>query len=209
MSDAGPTLARSPSRRSSASRFVAGEPDPESQAMWVEVTRRRGGEYTYNMTLKPRRRPRRRRLACTSRRPGRRRPARDSVERLRGATLDALRGGLKLVNPNRPEPASPAIGAGADADLSGAAGPARARGGRAADQPGDRLPRRPRGARRGRGAVAYVRLRGGCQGCGMARSRCTRASRSRSATTCPRSSRSSTSRTTQSGANPYFEAAKK
>ena len=33
--------------------FVAGTPDPESQAMWIEVTGVSGGDYTYNMTLKP------------------------------------------------------------------------------------------------------------------------------------------------------------
>src|SRR4051812_50065182 len=33
--------------------FRAGVPDAETQAMWIEVTGVQGGEWTYNMSLKP------------------------------------------------------------------------------------------------------------------------------------------------------------
>src|SRR5215218_4679830 len=49
-----PTLAITEQALERVKSFVAGAPDPESQAMWVEVTGVSGGEYTYNMTLKPR-----------------------------------------------------------------------------------------------------------------------------------------------------------
>ena len=87
--------------------FRAGVPDAEKQAMWLEVTGMSGGEWTYNMSLKP----------VDLARPG------DSVQqngglaivvpaadlpRVRGATIDwsedMMQGGLLLLNPNTPSP---------------------------------------------------------------------------------------------------------
>jgi Fe/S biogenesis protein NfuA len=98
-------------------------------------------------------------------------PARD-VKALQGATIDwegdALQGGLKLVNPNRPAPASPMISPNADVELTGPiaqrvqdivehqVNPAIASHGGRAELVAVEEP------------VAYVRLHGGCQGCGMA-----------------------------------------
>jgi len=99
--------------------FRAGVADAGRQAMWVEVTGISGGEYTYNMTLKP--------LDAAAPGDAVQRvdelaivvPEHD-VEKLRGATIDwsddLMRGGLMLLNPNRP---SPAIGTPPPADLSG------------------------------------------------------------------------------------------
>jgi Fe/S biogenesis protein NfuA len=151
--------------------FRAGVPDGESQAMWVEVTGTQAGEWTYSISLKP--------LAGAGPDDSVQDagelsvvvPAAD-VERVRGATVDwsddLMRGGLVVVNPNKPDPASPAIGGRPPADLSGP------------------VPQRvmqviegqinPAIAAHGGSAelvaveddTAYVRLGGGCVGCGMA-----------------------------------------
>ena len=99
--------------------FRVGAPDAERQAMWVEVTGFQGGEWTYNISLKPLDQAapgdsvqQENELAIVV-------PAAD-VEKLDGATIDwsddLMRGGLMVINPNKP---SPAIGAGAPTDLSG------------------------------------------------------------------------------------------
>jgi Fe/S biogenesis protein NfuA len=148
--------------------FRARVDDPREQAMWVAVTGVHRGEFTYDLALKP--------LEAAG--PD------DSVERVgelpvvvrgqdveavRGATIDwsddLMRGGLTVDNPNRPEVVAPAAGAG---ELTGGVeervaqvidrqiNPAIAQhGGMAALE-------------RVEGDVAYVRLGGGCQGCGMA-----------------------------------------
>lgn len=166
-----PTLAITEQALERVKGFVAGTPDPSAQAMWVEVTGVASGDYTYNMTLKPR-------AAAALDDSVQMQdgltlvvPARD-VAALKGATVDwegdALQGGLKLVNPNRPAPASPAIGANADVELTGPlakrvqdivehqVNPAIASHGGRAELVAVEEP------------VAYVRLSGGCQGCGMA-----------------------------------------
>src|SRR5436190_2018559 len=99
--------------------FRAGVPDPEKQAMWIEVTGVSGGEWTYNMSLKP----------MDLARPGDSLqqngelpvvvPAAD-VTRVKGGTVDwsedPMQGGLVLFNPNSP---SPAMGAPSSAELTG------------------------------------------------------------------------------------------
>src|SRR3954453_21607833 len=143
--------------------FREGVADAERQAMWVEVTGVQKGEWTYNISLKP----------LDGAGPGDSLqyaddlgmvvPAAD-VEKLSGATVDwsddLMAGGLLVVKPNKPDPASPAIGGRPPA----APGPPRERappagrplragaeardaGARRADQPGDRRPRRKRRAR--------------------------------------------------------------
>jgi Fe/S biogenesis protein NfuA len=172
MSEEGtPTLAITEQALVRVKGFVAGTPDPESQAMWIEVTGVANGEYTYNMTLKPR-------AAAALDDSVQEQdgltvvvPARD-VRALLGATIDwegdELQGGLKLVNPNRPHPVSPAIGSNADVELTGPlavrvqeivehqVNPAIAQHGGRAELVAVEEP------------IAYVRLHGGCQGCGMA-----------------------------------------
>jgi Fe/S biogenesis protein NfuA len=48
-----PPLAITGKAHAKVEGFRAGVPDPDAQAMWVEVTGVSGGEFTYNMSLKP------------------------------------------------------------------------------------------------------------------------------------------------------------
>src|SRR3954466_16090391 len=93
--------------------FREGVADSERQAMWVEVTGVQNGEWTYNISLKPL-------DGAGDDDPlqyaddlGIVVPAED-VEKLQGATVDwsddLMSGGLLVANPNKPDPASPAIG---------------------------------------------------------------------------------------------------
>jgi Fe/S biogenesis protein NfuA len=148
--------------------FRAGVEDPEAQAMWVRITGVHRGEFTYDLALRP--------LDAAG--PGD--EVQDAgglpvviagadVENLRGATIDwsddLMQGGLTVANPNRPQVVTAAPGNG---ELSGDVetrvaqvidrriNPAIAQHGGMAIL--DRVER----------DVAYVRLGGGCQGCGMA-----------------------------------------
>jgi Fe/S biogenesis protein NfuA len=194
--------------------FVAGAPDPAAQAMWVEITGTAGGEYTYNMTLKPRAAAgptdsvhEQDGLAIVVRE--------GDVEALSGATIDwegdALQGGLKLVNPNRPEPMSPSMEGAEPLELD-LSDPVAARvqevveyqvnpaiashGGRAelvsVEEP-----------------IAYVRLHGGCQGCGMASVTLHQGIEVAIKDNVPEIEQVIDVTDHQSGTNPYFEAAKK
>jgi Fe/S biogenesis protein NfuA len=148
--------------------FRAGVDDPDSQAMWVEVTGVHRGEFTYDLSLKP--------LAAAAEDDAVERvdglplvvPARD-VEAVRGASIDwsddLMRGGLVVSNPNKP---SPVVEAPTDEGLEGDV----------AERVAQVLDRHinPAIAMHGgmaqlvgvEGDTAYVRLGGGCQGCGMA-----------------------------------------
>src|SRR3954471_8384556 len=193
--------------------FREGVPDAERQAMWVEVTGTAGGEWTYNISLKP----------VDGAGPddslqdaddlGVVVPAAD-VERLRGATVDwsddLMSGGLMVVNPNKPDPSSPAIGGGRPpADLSGP------------------VPQRvmqvlseqinPAIASHGGSAelvaveedVAYVRLGGGCVGCGMASVTLGQGIEVAIVQAVPEVRQVVDVTDHASGTNPYYEAAKK
>jgi len=149
-------------------QFRAGVDEPEAQAMWVEVTGVHRGEFTYNLALKPH-------VAAADGDHLEEHgdltvmvPARD-VEALRGASIDwsddLMRGGLAVSNPNRPSPvvqAPPSDGLSGDVAervaqvIERHINPAIAMHGGMARL--DRV----------EGGVAYVRLGGGCQGCGMA-----------------------------------------
>jgi Fe/S biogenesis protein NfuA len=163
-----PILAVTDEARAKILGFREQAPTPERQAMWVEVTGISGGEWTYNMSLRP----------VDEAGPDDTVedhgeltvvvPAQD-VDKLRGATVewsgDLFAGGLKLTGVSSP---SPAVGGRAPADLSGdvaqrviqvleqQVNPAIAAHGGRAD-----LVAVEEGA-------AYLRLSGGCQGCGMA-----------------------------------------
>src|SRR3954470_12158639 len=102
--------------------FREGVADSERQAMWVEVTGVQNGEWTYNISLKP----------LDGAGPDDSLQYADDlgivvpevdIEKLRGATVDwsddLMSGGLLVVNPNKPDPASPAIGGGPPPGLSG------------------------------------------------------------------------------------------
>lgn len=182
--------------------------EPPGQAMWVEITGMGSGEWTYNMYLRPR---------------GEAAPEdavqwhqdltivvpAASVERLRGATVDwaedVLAGGLRLINPNTP---TPAMGDG-PADLSGdvaqraiqvleeQVNPAIAAHGGQAE-----LVALEEG-------VAYLRLGGGCQGCGMATVTLSQGIEVALKDAVPEILDVVDVTDHASGSNPYFEAAKK
>jgi Fe/S biogenesis protein NfuA len=192
--------------------FREGVADSERQAMWVEVTGVQGGEWTYNISLKP--------LdgagdddslqyagdlgiVVTA----------EDIERLRGATVDwsddLMSGGLLVVNPNKPDPASPAIGGRPVADLSG---PVPQRVMQVIDEQVN-----PAIAAHGgsaelvavEGDVAYVRLGGGCVGCGMATVTLGQGIEVAILESVPEVRSVVDVTDHASGSNPYYEAAKK
>ena len=142
------------------------EDEADSLALWLEVSGANGPEYAYDLYFQ----------ALAEAVPGDVVERFDglavvvpesSADRLRGATLDVRDGEMVLVNPNRPEPVGPPA-APPDADLSSPEAQAvlrileeeinpaiAAHGGMA------QLVAVAEG-------TAYLRLLGGCQGCGMA-----------------------------------------
>jgi Fe/S biogenesis protein NfuA len=148
--------------------FRAGVENPDAQAMWLRITGVHRGEFTYDLALRP----------VESAGPEDEVEHVDGLpvviagadaENLRGATIDwsddLMRGGLTVSNPNRPQVVTAANGNG---ELSG---DVETRVSQVIDR---RI--NPAIAQHGgramldhvAGDVAYVRLGGGCQGCGMA-----------------------------------------
>jgi Fe/S biogenesis protein NfuA len=131
-----------------------------------------------------------------------------SVELLRGATL-AFNGGMVMQNPNRPVPASPVMADRPPADLSGD------------------VPQRviqvleeqinPSIASHGGHAelvaveesIAYLRLSGGCQGCGMAAVTLSQGIEVAILDMVPEITEVVDVTDHATGSNPYYEAAKK
>ena len=195
--------------RAKVREFRSGVADAEQQAMWIEVTGVSGGEWTYNMSLKP--------LGAAD--------EDDHVEydgdlaivvpegdadALRGATVDwsddLMRGGLTIDNPNTP---SPAMGARPAADLSG---PVPQRVMQVIEQQVN-----PAIAMHGGSAelvaveeeTAYVRLGGGCVGCGMATVTLSQGIEVAITEAVPEIRNVVDVTDHASGTNPYYEAAKK
>lgn len=156
----------------------------DERAMWIEITGSRGGAYEFEMSLRSRREARpddavERHGALTVVIPV------GSVPALRGAEVAWEEGpppGLALRNPNRPPPPAPVelpiaqVPAPASPEIGGMdAGELR---GSVAERTAAVLERvvNPAIASHGGraelaaidGKVAYLRLGGGCQGCGMA-----------------------------------------
>jgi Fe/S biogenesis protein NfuA len=141
----------------------------------------------------------------------------DSVERLQGATLDMSRDllnpGLVITNPNKPpqpaRPASPEISHGPPADLSG---PVPERIQQVLDQQIN-----PSLASHGgqatlvavEDATAYLRLGGGCVGCGMATVTLSQGIEVAIKEAVPEIEHVVDVTDHASGTNPYYEAAKK
>ena len=195
--------------RAKVLEFRSGVADAGEQAMWIEVTGTQGDEWTYNLSLKP--------LAAAD--------EDDHIlyegdlaivvpegdaDALRGATVDwsddLMRGGLTVDNPNTP---SPAIGGRAPADLSG---PAAQRVMQVIEQQVN-----PAIAMHGGSAelvavedsTAYVRLGGGCVGCGMATVTLSQGIEVAITEAVPEIDNVVDVTDHASGTNPYYEAAKK
>ena len=208
MSDIGePVLTITDEARSKIAEVRANEPASETLALWVEVSGQSGGAYTYEMYFRP--------VAEAG--------AEDLVQRhddlsivipiegadkLVGATLDFTGSGMVMQNPNRPA-ASPPMGSRPPADLSGEL-PQRvlmvleeqinpaiaAHGGRAdlvAVEDG----------------IAYLRLSGGCQGCGLAAVTLSQGIEVAILDAIPEITEVVDVTDHASGDNPYYESAKK
>ena len=190
--------------------FLRHAPEPERQAMWVEVTGTAGNQWSCHISLKP--------LDAAALHDAIIRHRDLSIvipecdfDKVRGATIDWLddpfgSSGLRVDNPNTP---SPTIRGPAPGDLSGEVAqrvvqvlaqqvnPAiAAHGGRAVLVAVEQ-------------GTAYLRLSGGCQGCAMASVTLSQG--------IERTILQAVAEVTsvvdvtdhQSGTNPYFEAAKK
>ena len=143
----------------------SGEPDADTLALWIEVNGESAGAFRYTMELRP--------VADAGDADVVQRHDdlsvvidADSVERLTGATLDFTGAGMVMQNPNRPaaagggdrptadlsSPVAQAVLTVLDAEINPAIA---AHGGRADLVAVD-------------DGIAYVRMSGGCQGCGLA-----------------------------------------
>jgi Fe/S biogenesis protein NfuA len=186
----------------------AAESDPEELALWVEVSGEQAGAYTYAMELRP--------LAAAGDGDVVQRHddlsivlAADSVDKLVGASLDFTTAGMVMQNPNKPLPPAAARPDLPEPDLSSPVArtiiavleeqinPAIAsHGGRADLVAVDEL-------------VVYLRLSGGCQGCGMAAATLSQGIEVAIIEAVPEIERVVDVTDHASGTNPYFEAAKK
>ena len=194
-------------------RVRAAENEPETLALWLEIAGVANGKYKYDMYFQPMDYAgptdviqRHDDLSVVI-------PA-FSIDKVRGATLDVqgdpIEGGLVHDNPNSP---SPAVG------VAGAARPP-------ADLSGDVAQRvlqvldgqiNPSIAAHGGRAelvaveddTAYLRLSGGCQGCGMASVTLSQGIEVVIKESVPEILRVVDVTDHASGANPYFESAKK
>ena len=194
-------------------RVRANESEPENLALWLEIAGVANGKYKYDMYFQP--------VDYAGPTDVVQRhddisvviPA-FSVDKVRGATLDVagdpVEGGLVLDNPNSP---SPAVG------MAGASRPP-------ADLSGDVAQRvlqvldgqiNPSIAAHGGHAelvaveedTAYLRLSGGCQGCGMASVTLSQGIEVVIKESVPEITKVVDVTDHASGENPYFESAKK
>jgi Fe/S biogenesis protein NfuA len=210
MTENEPVIHVTDAAREKAVWFRSRDPEPERLALWLEVTGVQRGKYTYNLYLEE--------LAQAG--PDHVIQHHDdiaiviptaSVDALRGAVLD-LQGGLEtggiyVDNPNSP---SPAVGAARPpADLSGPV-PQRviqvleeyinpsiaSHGGRAELVAVE-------------DSTAYLRLSGGCQGCGMATVTLSQGIEVAIKEAVPEIQKIVDVTDHAAGTNPYFESSKK
>lgn len=212
-SDLRPVLEVTAPARAMILEVRAAEAEADRLALWLEVSGASGGAYTYDMWFQ---------LASDA-------GAGDvvqqhddlpvvvtaaSAEKLRGATLDVSSGGdggLVIVNPNTPPraPASPAMGDRPPSDLTG---PVAQRVLAVLEEQVN-----PAIAAHGGFAelvaveeeVAYLRLSGGCQGCGLAQVTLTQGIAVAIEDAVPEITRVVDVTDHAQGANPFYEPAKK
>jgi Fe/S biogenesis protein NfuA len=212
-SDLRPVLEVTEPARAMIIEVRAAEAEADRLALWLEVSGVSGGAYTYDMWFQ---------LASDAGPDDVVQQHDDlpvvitggSAERLRGATLDVAsgdEGGLVIVNPNAPPPApaSPAMGDRAPADLSG---PVAQRVLAVLDEQVN-----PAIAAHGGYAelvaveeeTAYLRLSGGCQGCGLAQVTLSQGIAVAIEDAVPEITRVVDVTDHAQGANPFYEPAKK
>ena len=185
----------------------AGEPDPDSLALWFEVSGVQGNSFTFDMYFRPLDEAGADEAVQPDADisvvvPG------DSADKVRGSTLDVAGDGMVLQNPNSPSPA-PAAAARPPADLSGPVAqrvlqvlneqinPAIAAHGGRADLVAVEEP------------IAYLHLSGGCQGCGMAAATLRQGIEVAIFEAVPEITEVVDATDHASGANPYYAAAEK
>jgi len=201
-----PILTLTDAARDKILEVRAAEADAETLALWVVVTGESAGAYTYDMSFRalddageievvqhhddlP--------IVIDG----------DSIEALAGATLDFTAAGMVMQNPNKPAPRVAV--ARPEADLSGAVAQAvmqvleeqinpaiASHGGRAELVAVE-------------DSIAYLRLSGGCQGCGMASVTLSQGIEVAILDTVPEITEVVDVTDHASGSNPYFESAKK
>ena len=210
--------------------FRAAVPDPSDRVLTVRVTGEADGEYVCALSLEPQAQIR---AGDTVQHEGDLAivVAHDSAAKLRGATVDwsenRLGGGFVVLNPNKPAPPPRAL---PTLPMVPGAGPAVRPSG-PPTTPGaglnTQLARRitavldrdvnPSIASHGghaelagiEGATAYLRLGGGCQGCGMATVTLSQGIEVAITQAVPEIDRVVDVTDHASGTNPYFEQAKK
>jgi len=190
--------------------FMRQAPEPERQAMWLEVTGTSGNQWTCGISLKP--------LDAAALHDAIIRHRDLSIvipecdfDKVRGATIDWLEdpfgtSGLRVDNPNTP---SPAIGTPLPPNLSGDVA-------QRLIQVLDRQVNPSIAAHGGRAELvaveqgtAYLKLSGGCQGCAMATVTLSQGIERTILQAVPEIASVVDVTDHQSGTNPYFEAAKK
>lgn len=186
----------------------ASETNPDTLALWLEVSGEAAGAYTYDMYFKP--------LdeaadddVVQSHDDLSLVIVADSADKVHGATLDFIGSGMVMQNPNRPS-ASPAVGVSRpQGDLSG---PVAQRVSQVLEEQIN-----PAIAAHGgmaelvavEDSIAYLRLGGGCQGCGMAAVTLGQGIEVAILESVPEITEVIDVTDHASGDNPYFESAKK
>jgi Fe/S biogenesis protein NfuA len=194
------------------SELRASEDDQESLALWVEVTGSNGNAYTYDMYFQP----------IADAQPGDWSDEQDdlkivipaeSIPNMKGAVLDVNSDGgetgMVIVNPNQPPAMGSPVMAGPPADLSGDVAQRILQVLEAQINPSIAA----HGGRADLVAVevdaAYLRLSGGCAGCGMAAVTLSQGIEVALRDSVPEITRVIDVTDHASGTNPYYEAAKK
>jgi Fe/S biogenesis protein NfuA len=209
---ASPILSVTDEAMATVHQVRSSEPNPESLVLWVEVSGQQSGAYTYLMEFRTESELDDDVVVQHHDDVSVAMPA-DSVDRLRGSTLELRGGGMVMQNPNRPLP---------EAQFSPAVDPDRPK----ADLTGE-VPQRvlqvleveinPAIAAHGgyaelvavEGSIAYLRLSGGCQGCGLAAVTLSQGIEVAILDSVPEITEVVDVTDHSSGANPFYEAAKK
>jgi Fe/S biogenesis protein NfuA len=201
-----PLLTITDTARSRVLEVRAAESEPETLALWIEVTGTAGTAFTYDMYF--RRVDEAGELDVVQHGddlsvvvPS------EHVDKVRGSTLDISGGGMVLQNPNAPVPASPYEAADLDLDdpvvakvvevLAVQINPQIAAHGGFAELVAVE------------GSIAYLRMGGGCQGCGMASVTLSQGIEVAILDSVPQITEVVDVTDHAGGANPYYEAAKK
>jgi Fe/S biogenesis protein NfuA len=210
----GPVLSATDAARAMVLELRAAEEDGESLALWVEVSGTSGEAYSYDMYFQAAADAGPQDWSAESESLALVVPA-DSVAKMRGATLDvnpdANLGGMVIQNPNRPpRPPGPSPEmAGPPADLSGDVAQRVLQVLEQQINPGIAA----HGGRADLVAVeddaAYLRLSGGCAGCGMAAVTLSQGIEVALRESVPEILQVIDVTDHAAGTNPYYEAAKK